>query len=429
MLVEAGIITVQELKVALEAQKQVPNPLGVTLVELGYANETEILPILAQQLNRIDVTLYPKKTPSANSTTVTDALEELLTQAVEQGSTDIHFEPTSTGVKVRFRIDGVLYEIGVPDFLNTKYAALVSRIKILCNLDIAEKRMPQEGRTTVNVAGRELDVRVSILPTRYGESVVVRLLQKEIPLALSNIGLDEKNLGILQRLLERHSGLILVTGPTGCGKTTTLYACLDRLNDATRKIVTIEDPVEYTLPGVIQMQVNPMIDLTFGRLLRTVLRHDPNILMVGEIRDTETAEVAFRMALTGHLVLSTVHTNDAASTITRLLDMGIAPYLVASSLSFVIAQRLVRTVCPKCHGKRCVSCLGLGLKGRSGVFECLVIDDGIRKLILSRASAEEIREKARSQGMRTLYEDGEAKVQASLTNREEVMRVVHSDEL
>ncbi len=428
MLVEAGVITGQDLKVALEAQRQTPALLGVLLVQLGLAAEADILPILAQQLNRIDVTLHPKPAEVA-PVDVAEALEGLLIQAVEQSATDVHFEPIYAGVKIRFRIDGILLEVGAAAILNARYPAVVSRIKILCNLDIAEKRMPQEGRTTLRIQGRDVDIRVSILPSRHGESIVIRMLQTEVPLSLFSIGLEEKTLEILQRILERKSGLVLVTGPTGCGKTTTLYACLDRLNDATRKIVTIEDPVEYTLPGTVQMQTNPQIDLTFGRLLRTVLRHDPNILMVGEIRDTETAEVAIRMALTGHLVFSTLHTNDAASTITRLLDMGIEPYLVASSLSCAIAQRLVRTLCPKCKGKRCITCMGQGLKGRTGIFECLVMHDEIRKLILSRATAEEIREKARTLGMRTLHEEAESKVQAGLTTREEVMRVIHRDEL
>ena len=429
MLVEARVITSQDLKVALEAQRQAPAPLGVTLVQLGIATEEKILPVLAQQLNQIGVSLVPPKGKGPQRVTVAEALEELISQAVEEGATDIHFEPAVGGVKIRVRIDGILHEMAVPAVIQAQYAALVSRVKILCNLDIAEKRLPQDGRTSAKVGDREYDLRVSVLPSRYGESVVVRILQTELPLGLSNLGLDEKALEILTQILQRHSGLILVTGPTGSGKTTTLYACLDKLNNSTRKIVTVEDPIEYTLAGVIQMQVKPSIELTFGRYLRSVLRHDPNILMVGEIRDTETAEVAIRMALTGHLVLSTLHTRDAASSITRLLEMGIEPYLVASSLSCVIAQRLVRTICPRCQGRRCVGCVGLGLKGRTGIFEFLVVDDEVRPLILRHASAAEIRESARSRGMRTLYEDGMNKVRAGITTQEELSRVIHSDEL
>ncbi len=429
MLVAAGVITAQDLQVALEAQRQAPAPLGLTLVQLGIATEEKILPVLAQQLNQIGVSLAPPKGKGPQRITVADALQELTAQAVEEGATDLHFEPAVGGVKIRIRVDGILHEMGVPPVISSQYPAVVSRIKILCNLDIAEKRLPQDGRTAVAVKGREYDLRVSVLPSRYGESVVIRILQTELPLALTHLGLDEKALGILTKILERHSGLILVTGPTGSGKTTTLYACLQELNDSTRKIVTVEDPLVYTLAGALQLQVYPSIELTFGRYVRSVLRHDPNILMVGEIRDTETAEVAIRMALTGHLVLSTLHTKDAASSIARLLEMGIEPYLVASSLSCVIAQRLVRTICPRCQGRRCVGCVGLGLKGRTGIFEFLLVDDEIRENILRRGSAAEIRESARSRGMRTLYEDGLTKVQQEITTREELDRVIHSDEL
>ncbi len=429
MLVEAGIMTAQDLKVALEAQRQAPAPLGVTLVQLGIATEEQILPILAQQLNRVDVTLTPQKRKEGSHASVSDALQQLLGHAVEAGATDLHFEPVAAGVSVRIRIDGILREMEALPILQTQYPAMVSRIKIMCNLDIAEKRMPQDGSTNVQVGDRKLDLRISILPTRYGESVVIRILQGDLPIELENIGMDSTILQMLRSLLERRSGMILATGPTGSGKTTTLYACLNRLNNSTRKIVTVEDPIEYTLPGALQMQVNPAIDLTFSRFLRSVLRHDPNVIMVGEIRDLETAEVAIRMALTGHLVLSTLHTNDAASTITRFLEMGIEPYLVASSLSFTIAQRLTRTICSRCKGKKCVNCLGTGLRGRTGIFECLTIDEEIRKLILNRASANEILEKAVSRGMRTLYDDGLTKVAAGITTQEELDRVIHSDDL
>ena len=426
MLVEAGVITAQDLRVALESQKQVPAPLGVTLVDLGIATEDQILPILALQLNRIDVRLAVK---NDEPTSVAEALEKLILAAVEAGATDIHFEPhSSSDVKVRVRIDGILREMYLPAILKSQYPATVSRIKVMSSLDIAEKRMPQEGRTSVKHADKDLDLRVSILPSRHGESVVIRVLQSEIPLSLSNIGMDSKTLESLEKALTRRSGLILVTGPTGCGKTTTLYACLSRLNDATRKIVTIEDPIEYTMGEAIQMQVMPQIDLTFARLLKTVLRHDPNVIMVGEIRDIETAEIAIRTALTGHLVLSTLHTNDACSTITRLLEMGVEPYLVASSLTCSIAQRLVRTICTRCKGRRCVACLGQGLKGRIGIFESVVIDDEIREMTLKQVSVDEIRQYMRNKGMTPLFEDGMNKVQAGLTTREEVERVIHSDD-
>ncbi len=424
---EAGIITAQDLRVALESQRNEPAPLGTTLVRLGIALEEEILPILARQLNRIDVALEEKDIPAATS--LSEALEQLLVEAIQAGSTDVHFEPVQEDAKIRVRIDGILREMELPALMKGQYPATVSRIKILCNLDIAEKRMPQEGRTTIRARDRQMDLRVSILPSRYGESVVIRVLDTEIPLGLPSLGMDREMLDCLEKILTRRSGLILVTGPTGCGKTTTLYACLDRLNDSTRKIVTIEDPIEYTLSGAIQMQVMAQIDLSFGRLLRTVLRHDPNIIMVGEIRDQETAEIAIRTALTGHLVLSTLHTNDAASTVTRLMEMGIEPYLVSSALSCIIAQRLVRTLCSRCAGKGCLVCLGQGLKGRTGIFEFLSVDEAVRDLILKQASVEEIRQCARARGMTALYDNGLSKVHADITTQEELDRVIHQDEL
>lgn len=426
-MVEAGIITAQDLRVALESQRNEPAPLGTTLVRLGIALEEEILPILARQLNRIDVALEEKDIPAATS--LSEALEQLLVEAIQAGSTDVHFEPVQEDAKIRVRIDGILREMELPALMKGQYPATVSRIKILCNLDIAEKRMPQEGRTTIRARDRQMDLRVSILPSRYGESVVIRVLDTEIPLGLPSLGMDREMLDCLEKILTRRSGLILVTGPTGCGKTTTLYACLDRLNDSTRKIVTIEDPIEYTLSGAIQMQVMAQIDLSFGRLLRTVLRHDPNIIMVGEIRDQETAEIAIRTALTGHLVLSTLHTNDAASTVTRLMEMGIEPYLVSSALSCIIAQRLVRTLCSRCAGKGCLVCLGQGLKGRTGIFEFLSVDEAVRDLILKQASVEEIRQCARARGMTALYDNGLSKVHADITTQEELDRVIHQDEL
>ena len=428
MLVEAGVITSQDLKVALESQRHVPAPLGVTLVELGIAREEDILPILAQQLNRVDVSLAVRER-DPDQLNVTDALQQVLSDAVEAGATDIHLEPVQADVKIRVRIDGLLREMAVPRIIKNQYQAAVSSVKVMCNLDIAEKRMPQEGRTTITAGDQTFDLRVSILPSHNGESVVARVIQSENPRKLSVLGMDQKTLDVIEKVLLRRSGLFLVTGPTGSGKTSTLYGCLQRLNEATRKIVTIEDPIEYTLPEAIQIQVQPQIDLTFGRLLRTVLRHDPNVVMVGEIRDLETAEIAIRTALTGHMVLSTLHTNDAASSITRLLEMGIEPYLVASSLICCLAQRLVRTICKRCQGKRCMACLGVGLKGRTGIFECLVADEEIRSMTLKRASVEEIRQYARSRGMTTLYEDGMKKVQAGSTTQDEVERVIHSDEL
>ena len=353
MLVDAGVINRQDLEVALESQKQVPAPLAKTLVQLGIAEESEILPILCRQLNVVDASIYPLGVEEATS--VSDALDQMFRQAAEVNATDIHFEPTEQGMKVRVRMDGILRELDTAQVLKKQYVAAVSRVKILCGLDIAEKRMPQEGRTTVRVQDTTMDLRVSVLPSRFGESIVLRILHSENPMGLSALGMEPGIQASFERLLQHRSGLILVTGPTGCGKTTTLYAGMEHLNDDRKKIVTIEDPIEYSLTGAIQMQVAPSIGLTFERLLRTVLRHDPDVVMVGEVRDIEATEVAIRTALTGHLVLSTLHTNDAASTIIRLLEMGVEPYLVASSLSCIIAQSLVRKLCPKCEGKRCAS--------------------------------------------------------------------------
>lgn len=426
MLIAAGVIKPQDLQVALESQKQVPAPLGKTLVQLGIAEESEILPILSRQLNVANAAICPLGQEEATS--VSDALDRLFQQASETDATDVHFEPAQDGVKVRVRIDGILRELDTAQILRRQYPAAVSRIKIIGGLDITEKRMPQEGRTTLRLPDRTMDLRISVLPSRFGESVVIRILHSGDPRGLSVLGMEPAMQVGFERLLQHRSGLILVTGPTGCGKTTTLYAAMEYLNDDRKKMVTVEDPIEYSLAGATQMQVAPQIGLTFGRLLRTVLRHDPNVVMVGEIRDMETTEVAIRTALTGHLVLSTLHTNDAASTIIRLLEMGVEPYLVSSSLSCVIAQRLVRKICSKCEGKRCPSCLGEGLKGRTGIFEFLVMDEHLRAMVLHHASVDEIRRYAMSRGMKTLYEDGMRKVQAGVTTVKELNRVIHHEE-
>lgn len=427
MLVEAGVINRGDLNVALVSQKQVPARLGKTLIQLGIAREEEILPVLSRQLNLVGTAITPLD--SVEMSSVPEALDQLIRRAVEADATDIHFEPTVNDMKVRVRIDGILREMDAARVLREQYATVVSRIKVMCGLDISEKRMPQEGRAPLRIKEKSMELRISILPSRFGESVAVRLFHSEIPLDLSALGMDPKTLESYEQLLKRRSGLILVTGPTGCGKTTLLYAGMERLNDGTRKIVTIEDPVEYVLPGASQMQVAPQIGLSFGRLLRTVLRHDPNVVMVGEIRDPETAEIAIQTALTGHLVLSTLHTNDAASTIIRLLEMGVESYLVSSSLNCIIAQRLIRTICSRCEGKCCTQCVGEGLRGRTGIFEFLVMDEKLRTLIQKRVSAEQIRQYARAQGMKTLYEDGLRKVKAGVTTLEEVDRVIHHGEI
>ncbi len=354
-------------------------------------------------------------------------VNQLFLEAVRERSTDIHLEPYEQQLLIRYRIDGILYDIPVPVDLKRFHPGIVSRIKVMANLNVAEHRLPQDGRAKVRVGGRDLDLRISILPTAYGESVMVRLLSTNIFLGLEQLGLLPDHQAVLEKLLTKPHGIVFVSGPTGSGKTTTLYACLARINDRLRKIITIEDPIEYLLQGITQMQVHPKINFTFSTALRSILRHDPDVIMVGEVRDFETAETAIRTALTGHLVFSTLHTNDAAGCVTRLLDMGIEPYLAASSLECAIAQRLVRLICPECKGSGCPACRQTGYKGRTAIFEFLLLDEEIRGLILRRASAGQIARAARTKGMRTLREDGMEKVKQGLTTKDEVMRVTEME--
>ena len=377
-------------------------------------------------------------------------VNSLLFQAVKDRASDIHIEPFERDVSVRFRIDGMLYDVLKPP--RRYHPTIVARVKIMSGLDIAEKRLPQDGRLRFRAAGRDIDVRVSIVPTQFGERAVLRLLDRTGSLlTLEDLGLLGTNLETVQRLIQRSHGILLVTGPTGSGKTTTLYAGLSRLNSSLRNIVTIEDPIEYQLHGVGQIQVNPKIDLTFANGLRSILRQDPDVIMVGEIRDAETAEIAIQAALTGHLVFSTLHTNDSFGALSRLVDMGIEPFLVSSSLVGVMAQRLVRQVCPACSeriaataaeerelgipagtpiaraGAGCGECKGTGYRGRTGIHEILVIDDEVRGLVMQRADAAAVRRLATHRGMATLRDDGAAKVRAGVTSAEEVLRVTQDD--
>jgi general secretion pathway protein E len=371
-------------------------------------------------------------------------LNAILFQAVKERASDIHIEPFERTLDVRFRVDGILHQVLEPP--KVLQEALVSRVKIMAALNIAEKRLPQDGRFKVLVAGHEVDIRVSIIPTFFGERTVLRLLDRHKGiLSLTDIGFSERDRDTMQRLISRSSGIILVTGPTGSGKTTTLYAAVSRLNRQEKNLITIEDPIEYQLSGVGQIQVNPKIDLTFANGLRSILRQDPDIIMVGEIRDAETAEIAMQASLTGHLVLSTLHTNDAATAVTRLMDMGIEPFMVASSLAGILAQRLVRTICPHCResyrpeqpveglpellyrGRGCDHCFGQGTLGRTGIYELLTIDSELCSMITRQAPAGEIKEYAISRGMRTLREDGLAKVAAGITTLEEVLRVTQEE--
>ena len=349
-------------------------------------------------------------------------LNALLTQAARDGASDIHIEPYERHSSVRFRVDGSLREVVQPN--RALHAALISRLKIMADLDIAERRLPQDGRISLRIGTRAVDVRVSTLPSAHGERAVLRLLDKsEGRLSLEALGMQGDVLKRFEHLVTQPHGIVLVTGPTGSGKTTTLYAALSRLDADHSNIMTVEDPIEYEFPGVGQTQVNAKIELTFAKALRAILRQDPDIIIIGEIRDFETAQIAIQASLTGHLVLATIHTNDAASAVTRLTDMGVEPFLLSSSLLGVLAQRLVRKLCTTCRGAGCPSCGQTGYQGRSGVFELLVTDDSIRAQIHSRASEADIRAAALAAGMVLMRDDGERLVQLGLTSREELVRV------
>ena len=390
----------------------------------------------------------------AEDASIIKFVNQILLEAWRDRATDIHIEPYEDELRVRYRIDGVLYDATIPPTIKDFESAIVSRIKIMSSLDIAERRLPQDGRIKIKVRDEEVDLRVSILPTPHGESVDIRLLSTRMLYSLEELGLSKNDLRTLESMIRVPHGIIFVTGPTGSGKTTTLYACLNKINDKDRKIITIEDPIEYMLKGITQIQTHPKIDLTFARGLRSMLRHDPDIMMVGEVRDLETAEITIRVALTGHLVFSTLHTNDAAGGVTRLLDIGIEPYLIASSVICFIAQRLVRLICPQCkreakptkqfleeikplvdpstvkifEGAGCEACKYTGYKGRTGIYEILVVNDEIRELILRRASTSEIKEKAVAGKMNTLRQDGWDKVLKGRTTISEVMRVTQLEE-
>ncbi len=362
-------------------------------------------------------------------------LNALLSQALREGASDIHVEPYESHSVVRYRVDGTLRDIVHPG--RGLHAALVSRIKIMADLDIAEKRLPQDGRIMLRLGGRPIDVRVSTLPAGHGERVVLRLLDKEHGrLTPEALGMASDTRVALERLARLSHGIVLVTGPTGSGKTTTLYALLSQLDAATTNVMTVEDPIEYDLPGVGQTQVNARIDMTFARALRAILRQDPDVIMIGEIRDLETAQIAVQASLTGHLVLATLHTNDAVSSVTRLIDMGIEPFLLSSSLLGVLAQRLVRCLCTECrrqdaHGRwqpaGCAACGDTGYRGRTGIYELLEVDDPLREAIHAASGEHVLRGLAIARGFRTLREDGERLVVAGATSAAELARVTRED--
>ncbi len=387
----------------------------------------------------------------AQEATVVRLVNEILTEAIRDKASDIHIEPYEHDLKIRYRIDGVLQNTVLPPKIERFQAAIISRIKIMSNLNIAEKRLPQDGGFKARIHGREIDFRVSIIPTGYGEAVVMRILDRQsINLSLQQLGMETEVLTQFERMIRMPHGIILVTGPTGSGKTTTLYAALHTIVSDEIKILTIEDPIEYYLDGINQVQTNEKIGLNFARALRSFLRHDPDVVLVGEIRDRETAEVAINASLTGHLVFSTLHTNDSSGATTRLLDMGVEPFLVSSSVECILAQRLVRTICPHCkesyepdrdalpqdfqldkgeilyRGLGCRECRRVGYRGRIGIYELLLMNDELRELVVQRGSAGRIRHVAMQNGLRLLRQDGWDKVRAGHTTCEEVLRVTNA---
>lgn len=390
----------------------------------------------------------------ASDNKVIKLLNLVLMQAIKDRASDIHFEPFEDEFKMRYRIDGVLYEMVPPP--KELGPAITSRIKVMAKLDIAERRLPQDGRVELTVGGAPVDLRVSVLPTMHGESVVMRVLDRSnVSLKLDRIGMRDDDLLVFRRLINKPNGIVLVTGPTGSGKTTSLYAALQELNDIETKVLTAEDPVEYDIDGLCQVQVNTEVELTFAKALRSFLRQDPDVILVGEIRDLETAEIAIQASLTGHLVLSTLHTNDAPSSIIRLVDLGVEPFLLTATIEGIVAQRLCRTICPKCktgytpseeelmelalkpemvagksfyRGKGCDSCYGSGYRGRMAIFEIMACDDTMRDMIMKSASTSQLRAYAKGRGMRTLRECGLLAIYEGQTTIDEVVRETIADE-
>ncbi|MCA0174846.1 MAG: type II secretion system ATPase GspE [Proteobacteria bacterium] len=412
--------------------------LAQRIAEAYAGGESNAAAVVGEVESAVDLSRMMQELPAvedlleaANDAPIIRMLNALLTQAARDGASDIHIEPYERASSVRFRVDGTLREVVQPN--RALHAALISRLKIMAELDIAEKRLPQDGRISLRIGGRAIDVRVSTLPSAHGERAVLRLLDKtDARFSLEGLGMSGDVLAAFSRLVQQPHGIVLVTGPTGSGKTTTLYASLSKLDHTTTNILTIEDPVEYELPGISQTQVNTKIELTFAKALRAFLRQDPDVIMVGEIRDGETAQIAIQASLTGHLVLATVHTNDAPSTVARLIDMGVEPFLLSSSLLGVLAQRLVRKLCTDCkrqgddghwHPVGCPACSHTGYKGRTGVYELAVVDDAVQQLIHASASEADITAAARKGGWRPMREDGERLVRDGITSFEEVLRV------
>ncbi len=431
-------------------QREIKKRLGVGADTIGTLEEEKGIQVVDDEGENTNL-----DEGAEDEASIIRFVNQVLKDAIELRASDIHLEPFEDEFRIRYRIDGDLQEVPVPGQLKQFQPAIVSRVKILSHLNIAEKRLPQDGRIRVRIDDAEVDIRVSVIPMLHGEAVVMRLLRQNSTLrGLAEIGMNTRELEHFQHVLGLPHGIILVTGPTGSGKTSTLYTALNEINDAVRKIITVEDPVEYQLKGVNQIQVNEKSGLTFARGLRSILRHDPDVILIGEIRDAETAQIAVQASLTGHLVFSTLHTNDAPGALTRLVDMGVEPYLVASSLEAVLAQRLVRVLCPHCKqadnsataqqfkvklgipaetriykSVGCRECRNTGFFGRHAIFEWMDTDEEIRQLILQSASTDQIRAAARRGGMRTLAEDGWRLVAAGVTTVEEVLSVTTAKEI
>ncbi len=446
VLDDLSLMTQSSIETVLATQKEIlesiRNHYGVGAETIEQMMGEQSLQTLEQDVQVIE--------EESSDASISRFLNQILLQAHKDHATDVHVEPFEDSLRIRYRIDGVLYDAKIPESLRFFQDTLISRIKVISNLDIAEKRLPQDGRFKVKISDSELDLRVSFLPTPYGEAASIRILNSIRLYNFQELGFSDRDRANLALLLNKPHGIVIVTGPTGSGKTTTLYACLASLNTEDTKIITIEDPIEYQLKGVVQVQTHAEIGLTFASIFRSVLRCDPDIIMVGEIRDTETAQIAIKTALTGHLVFSTLHTNDAASGVTRLLDMGVEPYLIASSIECFIAQRLVRAVCPQCRlpvtispeiikefnlkeydpkqtlyeSKGCKQCRMTGFVGRQVICEILFLNDEIRTMITQRATAGEIRTKAiQTAGMRTLRQHGWEKIVDGTTTPSEVLQV------
>ncbi len=443
---EIRMLTDLEIRPVLASEEQINQVIkshygvgGDTIEEMAGDDEVQVLSDISEDAEDL--------TKMAQEASVIRLVNEIFMEGLNERASDIHIEPYEHELVIRYRIDGVLHTTPVPPQIQRYQAAIISRIKILANMNIAEKRVPQDGRIKLKFGGREVDIRVSVIPMLFGEGIVMRVLDKsQVLYTLPQLGMPEDTFATFEAEIARPHGIILVTGPTGSGKTTTLYASLQAILDGEIKIITVEDPVEYHLQGINQIQVNHKVGLTFAAGLRAILRHDPDVVMIGEIRDTETAQAAIQAALTGHLVLSTLHTNDACSAATRLMDMGIEPFLVASTLNAAMAQRLVRSICKDCReayepnrdelppdfelpagaklyrGAGCKTCRGTGYRGRTGLYELMTATHELREYMMQRVSSQKLAEVARGSGLRLLREDGWIKVRQGLTTVDEVIR-------